>query len=333
MKNLMIIGVLVFWANVCLAQLRVNNIGNVKIGQYSPFPATGKLLVTDAGRSTEIQCFSASADTSRIWTINSVYAYGFGIDNNKMGSIYANIWSPEKLMNWNYKGNFAINSIPDLNYRLKVNGNMQVTGIFQSSDKRFKKDVHQIENTQLSLLKPVSYYFQEEFINTLEGDSSKMVDLRSEKFGFIAQEIALVYPNLISEDENGFLSIDYISLIPLLVQEVNSLRRELDEIHRTNEESKRNVDVQRVLGENVLYQNRPNPFTNKTIIGFNVGVNASSAVIVFSRLDGTMVHSEVVNVSDIEIEFDATSFNPGLYLYSLIVDGIIIDTKQMVVMR
>jgi len=88
-----------FWANVCLAQLRVNNIGNVKIGQYSPFPATGKLLVTDAGRSTEIQCFSASTDTSRIWTINSVYAYGFGIDNNKMGSIYSNIWSPEKLMN------------------------------------------------------------------------------------------------------------------------------------------------------------------------------------------------------------------------------------------
>jgi len=210
---------------------------------------------------------------------------------------------------------------------------MQVTGIFQSSDKRFKKDVRQIENTQLSLLKPVSYSFQEEFINTLEGDSSKMVDLRSKKFGFIAQEVAKVYPNLISEDENGFLSIDYISLIPLLVQEVNSLRRELDYIHETNEESQRNVDVQRVLGENVLYQNRPNPFTNKTIIGFKVGVNAGSAVIMFSRLDGTMVHSEVVNDSDIEIEFDATSFYPGLYLYSLIVDGIIIDTKQMVVMR
>ncbi|MCS2957195.1 hypothetical protein NXX53_08560 [Bacteroides salyersiae] len=39
-------------------------------------------------------------------------------------------------------------------------------------------------------------------------------------YGFIAQELKNEYPNLVYENEQGDLSINYIEMIPLLVQSI-----------------------------------------------------------------------------------------------------------------
>ncbi len=38
------------------------------------------------------------------------------------------------------------------------------------------------------------------------------------QIGFIAQELEQVYPELVSSDENGYKTVDYVKLIPVLVE-------------------------------------------------------------------------------------------------------------------
>ena len=55
--------------------------------------------------------------------------------------------------------------------------------------------------------------------------------LRNEKnpnlqTGFIAQEIQKIFPELVNTGSDGYLSVDYIGLIPHLVESVKSLKSE-----------------------------------------------------------------------------------------------------------
>ena len=49
-------------------------------------------------------------------------------------------------------------------------------------------------------------------------------------YGFVAQELQEIAPELIREDGAGYLSINYIELIPLLVQKVQDLSAEVEEL-------------------------------------------------------------------------------------------------------
>jgi hypothetical protein len=89
-KIIMIVCILGLSLNVH-AQLKVKTNGNVKIGSQSPWPSGGKLEITGINETLEARIFPASANIARLWTINSIYAFGFGIDQNGYGHIYKNI--------------------------------------------------------------------------------------------------------------------------------------------------------------------------------------------------------------------------------------------------
>jgi hypothetical protein len=46
--------------------------------------------------------------------------------------------------------------------------------------------------------------------------------------GLIAQEVQALFPELVSTDEDGYLSVNYIGLIPHLIEAVKDLQREND---------------------------------------------------------------------------------------------------------
>lgn len=108
-------------------------------------------------------------------------------------------------------------------HKLQINGDIGMTGqILGVSDKRTKKDINGISNAldKIEELQPVSYHF----------DESNFSDLNLPdgiQFGFVAQEVESILPDLVSvssitTDKNG-ISIDlkginYIQLIPILTQ-------------------------------------------------------------------------------------------------------------------
>ncbi len=91
-----------------------------------------------------------------------------------------------------------------------IHGSLHVDGAFShSSDRRFKKNLNPLSPEQslnlLNKMKPYSFEWK---------DKSNEV---GQQMGFIAQDIKSVSPELVSEDQNGLLSLKYFQIIPLLV--------------------------------------------------------------------------------------------------------------------
>lgn len=87
------------------------------------------------------------------------------------------------------------------------------------SDIRLKKDFAPIANslTKLSMLQGYNYHWKNE----------KMIGLQT---GFIAQEVQRIFPELVKTDEKGYLSVDYVGLVPHLVEANKLLKKQNEEM-------------------------------------------------------------------------------------------------------
>ena len=83
-----------------------------------------------------------------------------------------------------------------------------------ASDARLKKDVVTIEGAldKIDAIHGVHYHW-------IDGEQSQ-----SRQVGVIAQEIQAVYPELVMEGGNGFLSVDYPKLTAVLIQSIKELK-------------------------------------------------------------------------------------------------------------
>jgi hypothetical protein len=45
--------------------------------------------------------------------------------------------------------------------------------------------------------------------------------------GFKAQDIKNIYPELVSEDENGYLNVNYVEFVPLLIKSIQELQERI----------------------------------------------------------------------------------------------------------
>ncbi|MBC8045389.1 MAG: tail fiber domain-containing protein [Fimbriimonadaceae bacterium] len=83
-----------------------------------------------------------------------------------------------------------------------------------------------------------------------------------------------------------------------------------------------------------LEQNIPNPFNGATIIRCFINETFSSAQLIITSASGiTLKKTDLYNAGINEITVDANSISAGIYNYSLIIDGKIIDTKQMILTK
>jgi hypothetical protein len=124
---------------------------------------------------------------------------------------------------------------------LSVKGIIRSQGVQVTSDIRLKSNVKNLNGSLafIAKLQGLSYDFKpfgEDSIlfqlNTMKGkedkeikDIEKMKKLYDKKklenlnqIGFSAQDIQKVFPQLVKEDEKGFLSVNYTALIPILVE-------------------------------------------------------------------------------------------------------------------
>lgn len=110
-------------------------------------------------------------------------------------------------------GNVGIGT-PGPNYRLHVIGDIAHTGgCFTPSDLRLKENITPLENAieKVSALRGI--YFN------LKGKSKREV-------GVIAQEVEAVLPEVVSTDTQGYKSVDYSKLTPLLIEAVKEMKAE-----------------------------------------------------------------------------------------------------------
>lgn len=81
-----------------------------------------------------------------------------------------------------------------------------------------------------------------------------------------------------------------------------------------------------------LYQNSPNPANSMTIISFIIPKICKNAYIQFYNTMGYAVMKVPINsIGQNSIEINSMELTNGLYMYSLVVDDCLIDTKRMIV--
>ena len=104
-------------------------------------------------------------------------------------------------------------------------------GFLQRSDRRFKKDIETISNALERVLKLTG----KSFIYSNNNDTSS----KSRRYGFIAQEMKEIIPEVVREDEDGHLSIDVIGLMPFIVESLKELQSQLKDVEMKTSAIKR----------------------------------------------------------------------------------------------
>ena len=157
------------------------------------------------------------------------------------------------------------------------------------------------------------------------------------QYGLDADQLKSVYPELVYEDANGNVSINYVEMVPLLVQCINELSAKVAELEGTSprkakaqptaiEETVSDVDMVR------MDQNKPNPFSESTVIALNIPSNAQAANIYIYDMSGKQVQSLPVSErGETNITVYASDLSAGMYIYTLVVDGKVAVTRRMIV--
>jgi len=257
-------------------------------------------------------------------------------------------------------------------YTFDLVGTGRVNGqVIWTSDERLKDNIIGLKDASSSILKlnGVTYNFKYstediefEAFNKNENikDSIKMRKNEAapefynrKHIGFRAQEIQNVFPELVFEDSLGILSIDYIGLIPVLVEALKEQDKQINEqntkvknlesrvsalesiLNNTTKKSSSinssNVTDPIITDTPSLSQNTPNPFGQKTEISFFLPVSTSNAMISIYNMSGSPVKNIMISTTGKgSIIINGSELQPGMYLYSLIVDGLEIDTKRMI---
>lgn len=277
-----------------------------------------------------------------------------------------NVWKTFGSANWgNYKmfldinGNVGIGKKPA--YKLDVNGRIYSTGTLITSDERLKRNIVNISDNRsdyMSRLMKLNGKSYEKQIETVETNSEKAeqmlksgkisdeqaISLRSgedakpefkQEFGFVAQEMKEIFPELVEEGEDGMLAINYNGMIPVLLEGIKDLQAKVEELEakvRSQESGDTKTGNESVLKEEYLSQNVPNPFNGSTTIRYTLPQGATKAEIKIYSTSGALAKTVALNTgtNSGSITLSSSELSTGLYVYSLVVNGAVIDSKKMV---
>jgi hypothetical protein len=127
--------------------------------------------------------------------------------------------------------------------KLEVNGNVKATAFLYTSDRRLKTHIEPIESASDKICR-------------LDGVSFDWANGSGRTYGFIAQDVEQVFPELVKTDAQGYRSVQYGNLVAPLVEAFKEQRRELasvkgevDSLKRENQELRKELDeIKKLLG-------------------------------------------------------------------------------------
>ena len=96
-----------------------------------------------------------------------------------------------------------------------------------------------------------------------------------------------------------------------------------------------NNNVSTIIIDYQLFQNYPNPFNATSNIKYKISKSSYVRIEVINIL-GRSIQTLVnkwQNPGNYEIKFNGENFDSGIYFYSMIVNGKIVDTKKMLMIK
>ena len=237
------------------------------------------------------------------------------------------------------------------NVTILTSGFARFASVWIWSDESFKSNIESIENPIGILQQLDGKQYDFKFSPNTKGMPS---------IGFLAQDVQKVVPQLTHLGDDEKLAVNYDGFIPILSEaikqqqemiderdlEIEALKGELNQMQNDIEELRTLFTAQRRAnaegsvqqtssnnnGSIRLYQNQPNPFHTSTRINYLVPEESGNASIFIYDLNGVEIKSiPIEDYGNASVVVPGDSLTPGMYIYSLMVNGKLIDTKRMVV--
>ncbi|MBL0051490.1 MAG: tail fiber domain-containing protein [Bacteroidetes bacterium] len=237
-------------------------------------------------------------------------------------------------------------------------GDIIYSRAFKWSDEKLKSDIKPIETAldKLSRVQTSTYTFKTREFAQLDLPEGNQI-------GFVAENMEKVFPELVKESRSPrivkgrdhqivresatFKAVNYEGIIPVVVAAINeqSLKTNHNETlmnARITQLENEVAVLRRQLtdrGNNdsptgYLMQNVPNPFNQSTVINYELSNEAKSAVIVIRGLKGEELKQyKLVDTGKGQIKINANEIAQGTYTYTLMVNGMSVDTKLMVITK
>jgi hypothetical protein len=328
-----------------LAQIKIDNNGNIGLGTASPaykVDILGQILIDyngNIGLGTNPQNnYYKLTIQPWVWFYNGSYS-GLVVD---MSAYYAlalyptvnnhgNLGRSDKAFREVWAYNFC-----DLN-----------------SDLTQKENIRTIESPlqKIKNLRGVRFDFKPNvFVSNSIKDKKYLAEAetkRKNRIGFIAQEMIHVLPEAVHYvDSTGIYGIDYTRVIPVLVEAIKEQQLIIESLQSEIKELKSNSSKLKSAflsagttssspapnsSEHILYQNVPNPFSQSTTIEYYLADGFQRATLNIYDMNGTQLKSITLHQKGYgNVTLNGYELKAGMYMYALIVDGQLIDTKRMV---
>lgn len=235
----------------------------------------------------------------------------------------------------------------------RVEGSLEVSGIIKNTlltmpapDSRQASVAGSNEEEsiceKLSKLDAIEFHHEQSLLPPIDieyyHDDDVQKQIRKNKhYGIAIEQLEELFPDLVYKDNEGTKYINYMEMIPLLVQSINNLQGQINTL--TGKESPKNAPSATRLvaaspsSQAVLFQNSPNPFTERTEIRFSLPDNTANANICIFDLSGKMLKQIPVHSGMQSVTINGYELAAGMYLYSLVINGQEVETKRMILSK
>jgi hypothetical protein len=169
--------------------------------------------------------------------------------------------------------------------------------------------------------------------------------------GFLAQDVEKVFPDLVTTTIDGKKAVAYTELIAVLTESIKEQQTMIDEMKlqisdlesalvaaTVQKTQSITANTEKVSENNLLeaklFQNTPNPFTQDTEVAFSLPETVQKADLYIYDMNGAQITQiALAQRGNAAVTINGGKLAAGMYLYSLIADGKIIDTKRMILTK
>ena len=205
--------------------MRVKGGGDVGIGTISPFGyghgGTNRILELKNSMAVgaNVQSHLILSSTGTSGSLGGISWAGINLSGEQRTGFIGNIFetaNQTKLSFYNRDNAGALNE----RFYIQGNGNAWLAGtLTQASDARLKTNIHPIKNALDNLSRLNGYTYN--WIDKQQDNDTQM--------GVLAQEVQKVYPDLVKTNASGNLSVNYSGLIPVLIEAIKDLQKQIDD--------------------------------------------------------------------------------------------------------
>lgn len=278
---------------------------------------------------------------------NAVYGYATGGNQN------FSIWGDAD-------DTVTVGGIRD--YAGYFNGNVFGARYFQLSDERFKKNIEPMNAVlpKLMQVKTATYTY----------DRSKFPNLHlpaGAQMGYLAENLESQFPmavanTILPQKVNPVTGevitqsaeakvVNYNAMIPVLTkaiqeqqvqieakdQMIEALQKQMAALESRLNHLEGNSNTEKTtinVSDARLEQNTPNPFNGVTTINYTLPENTTNATITITGINGQVIRTVNLNGKGKgQLLLQAEELSAGSYMYSLHVNGNLIDTKSLLLQK